>query len=63
MSGLEKASVPLASGLWAAALTDAKFDRNKKRECVTAAQLQVAGKKLRRQHLIVEGAKWKSIRS
>ena len=30
--------------LWAATLTDAKFDRNKKRECVTAAQLQVAGK-------------------
>ena len=31
-------------GLWTAALTDAKFDRNKKRECVTAAQLQVARK-------------------
>ena len=30
--------------LWAATQTDAKFDRNKKRECVTAAQLQVAGK-------------------
>ena len=39
MSGLER-----ASGLCAAALTDAKFDRNKKRECVTAAQLQVARK-------------------
>ena len=45
--------------LWTATLTDAKFDRNKKRECVTAAQLE----KLRRQHLIVEEEKWKSIRS
>ena len=34
MNGLER-----ASGLWAVALTDAKFDRNKKRECVTALPL------------------------